>query len=556
MVMEITAQQYIQDVVNGKILTCKWVKLAVQRHLADLETAGDRGLYFDEDSAILVILFFTMLKHSKGEWAGQPVILQPWQQFIMWNLFGWKKTDGTRRFKTAYQEVARKNGKSTIHAGLGLYLLLADGEPGAEIYTAATKKDQAKITHSEATRMVKASARLRKEIKIFKDNLHIENTASKYEPLGADEDTLDGLNIHAALMDELHAWKSAGLWDVLETATGARRQPLMSAITTAGFDRQSLCFQLNEYTKKVLSGIVQDDSFFGIIYTLDDDDLETWDDPDLWIKANPNIGISKKMDDMLRLATRAREMPGRLNAFLRLHLNIWTENQARWINIETWQACSAAVDENGLKGRICYAGLDLSSNLDLTAYVLVFPPESPADPFQVIPRFFIPAENIRDRVKNDRVPYDVWLRQGFLNATPGDLVDQAFILAQLFQDAESYDLRQIAFDRWGATQIQIQLQDHGLDVVAFGQGYASMSPPTKQLEVLILSKKIAHGGHPVLAWNMANVMVVEDAAGNIKPDKQKSMEKIDGAVAMIMGLDLAMRNSSGSIYDERGLAAI
>lgn len=553
-----TAEQYIDDVVAGRQVACKWVRLAAARHLSDLETGVARGLRFDEQAARVAVAFFSLLKHSKGEWAGRPVTLEPWQQAIIWIVFGWKRADGTRRFRTVYEEVARKNGKTTKAAGVGLYLFLADGEPGAEIYTAATKRDQARIAHSEATRMVKASPQLRKLVGIFKDNLHVEETASKFEPLGADADTMDGLNVHGAIIDELHAHKTRDTWDKLETATGSRRQPLVFAITTAGFDRQSLCWQLHEYTEKVLSGVVEDDSFFGIVFTLDEGD--DWQDESNWIKANPNLGVSKKLDDMRRKAKRAAEMPAALNAFLRLELDVWTQSETKWVNLEHWQACGQAVNEAGLRGRTCYGGLDLSSTTDLTAWVLVFPPEAAEDAYQVLCRFWVPEDSILERSRRDRVPYDAWVRQGFITATPGNVVDYDFVLAQVDEDLGTFDLRQVAFDRWGAAKLQTQLMELGDEdfLVGFGQGFASMSPPMKELEKLILGHGLAHGNNPVLTWMADNLVAAEDPAGNIKPDKGHSRERIDGMVALIMALDRAIRQTGGgkSVYEERGILTL
>lgn len=544
-------QDYIDDVLSRRLPACKWVRLAVQRHVRDLETAGERGYYFDERAAEHVIEFFGFLRHSKGEWAGQVIQLEPWQQFMLWVLFGWRRTaDGLRRFRTAYDEVARKNGKSTLAAGLGLYLMVADGEPGAEVYSAATKRDQAKITHSEATRMVKASPFLRKRIQVYKDNLNIPGTASKYEPLGSDSDTMDGLNIHAAIVDEVHAHKTREVWDVLETATGARRQPLMFAITTAGFDRKSLCWQLHEYTEKILNGILEDDTFFGIIFTLDPED--PWDDPAVWVKANPNLGVSKKLDDMLRKAHKVKGMPAALNAFLRLELDVWTQSDSKWLDPERWRACGQAVDAAGLRGRRCYAGLDLASNIDIGALVLVFPPETEDDLYQVLCRFFVPESAMHERSHKDQVPYETWVRQGYIQATPGDVIDYDAIFEQIDEDAQVYDLSEVAFDRWGATKIVAELEEHGLTCVQFGQGYASMSPPMKELERLILALGLAHGNNPVLNWMADNLVARQDPAGNIKPDKERSKEKIDGMVALIMALDRAMRHiNAGSVYDDR-----
>jgi len=583
---EFTAEKYVADVLNGNQVACKWVKLACERHRRDLETGHERGLVFDETAAQWAIFFISRLKHSKGEWAGQYIHLEPWQQFGLWSLFGWKHDDsdqwiiqtpnggiedsrGARRFRIGYEEIARKNGKSTKAAGIGLLLFAADEEPGAEVYTAATKRDQARITHKEAIRMVKSSPVLTDEIgvKIFtaSDNMNIPGTASKFEALGADADTMDGLNIHGAIVDELHAHKTRATWDVLTTATGSRRQPLIFGITTAGTNRQSLCFDLHEYTEKVLSGVIEDDSFWGIIYTLDyiENDkgemiLENWEDERNWIKANPNLGISKKISDMRNMATKAKNMPAALSSFLRLHLNVWTQGANKWLNLEKWILCGQAVDPDGLRGRICYGGLDLSSNSDISAWILVFPPEADGDPYQILCRFFIPQNNVHDRVSKDRVPYDAWIRQGYIMATPGDIIDYDFIFAQIEKDMQAFDVAQIAFDRWGATQISQRIQglkDDENFLVSFGQGFQSMAPAMKDAEDLILTKKIAHGGHPVFTWMADNVVAKEDPAGNKKPDKQASREKIDGIVAWIMAQARAIVNegSNKSVYDERDI---
>lgn len=584
---EFTAERYVDDVLSGRQLACRWVRLACERHRRDLETAHLRGLRFDEMAARIAIVFFGVLKHSKGEWAGQTVQLEPWQQFVLWVIFGWKKTDGTRRFQTAYLEVARKNGKSTLAAGLGLLLTTADNEPGAEIYTAATKRDQARIVHSEATRMVKQSPQLQRELVLFKDNINSPASFSKFEPLGKDEDSTDGLNIHGVIADEVHAWKSRDLWDVLETATGARRQPLMFAITTAGFDRQSLCFQLHDYAEKLLAGVLEDDSFFGIIYTLDPEEkgeggvvvrpADDWNDETVWVKANPNLGVSKKVDDLQRKARRARNMPAQLNAFLRLEMNIWTQAATRWIDPLRWKACGhlpPGYEPDGplpnpehvlaylaeyLRGRTCYGALDLASNVDLASWLLLFPPTGDDPLYWILPRFFIPEENIEERVKRDRVPYDVWLRAGLLTATPGNVIDYDFILAQVDADAQAYDIKEIGFDRWGSTSVQAKLMEAGGPdwIVPIGQGFASMAAPMKELEKLILGELLGHGGHPILAWMADNLVAVQDAAGNLKPDKARSREKIDGMVALIMAIDRAVRHATGdSMYEEQGLTVL
>jgi len=560
MAIEFTAGQYVDDVLAGRQVACKWARLACERHKRDLERGPERGLHFDAQTARQAVAFFSLLKHSKGEWAGRPLHLEPWQQFVIASLFGWKREDGTRRFRTSYLECGRKNGKSTMAAGIGLYLMLADGEPGAEIYSVATKKDQARISHSEATRMAKSSPAVRREVTIFRDNIHIVDTASKFEPLGADADTLDGLNVHGALVDEVHAHKTRQVWDAIETATGSRRQPLMFAITTAGYDRESLCFQQHEYTEKILDGVIEDDTWFGVIYTLDEGEKDDWENEALWVKANPNLEVSKKLDDMRRKAARAREMPSALNAFLRLELDMWTQVETKWISLEHWTACGQAVDADGLRGRTCYAGLDLSSNIDISAFLLVFPPQADGDDYQVLARFWIPEEAMIERSRRDRVPYDAWVRQGFITATPGNVIDYAWILHQIDQDAQAYDIHELAFDRWGATKIQTELMERGGEdwLIQFGQGYVSMNPPMRELERLTLEHKLAHGNNPVLTWMANNLVVRTDPAGNIKPDKAKSIEKIDGMVALVMALDRALRHEppKRSVYEERGLEAV
>lgn len=555
MANEYLYQQYIDDVLSGRQVCCKWVRLAVERHVRDLETGAGRGLRFDEAAARHIIDFFGFLRHSKGEWAGRVVTLEPWQQFMLGCPFGWKRENGLRRFRTVYLEIARKQGKSTCAAGVGLYLLDADGEGGAEIYSAATKRAQAKITFDEAARMVKASPFLRRRIRAVRDNLHILNTASKFEPLGRDADSMDGLNIHGAIVDELHAHKTRDVWDVLETATGARRQPLMFAITTAGFDRESVCWELHDYTSKVLDGVIEDDNLFGMIFSIDAED--DWEDEATWVKANPNLGVSVKPDDLRAKAAKAKEMPSALNGFLRLHLNVWTQSETRWMDPDQWNRCAHAINEDGLRGRTCYAGLDLASTIDIAGYCLTFPPVAEGDRYQCLWRFFIPTEAMREREKRDRVPYSAWVRGGFIQATPGNIIDYEFILQALRDDAEKFDVKELAFDRWGSSRIQTQIIDEwGEDfLVGFGQGFASMSGPTKELERLILDDKLAHGGNPVMNWMMANAVIRMDPAQNIKIDRARSTEKVDGCIMVVMALDRALRHQPEpqSVYEERGI---
>lgn len=552
--MKFTAEQYANDIVTGKIPACKQVINACKRHQSDLKHGHERGLYFDEDAAKVAIAFFSLLKHWKGEWAGQPIELEPFQQFMVWQIFGWKKEDGNRRFRTVYIEEPRKNGKTTIAAGIGINLAFVDGEPGAEVYTAATKRDQARIAHNDATKMVKSSPQLKKIITPYKDNLHNKADGSKFEPLGRDSDSMDGLNVHGAICDEVHAWKDRMMWDLLETATGSRRQPLILAITTAGYDRQSLCYQLHDYAEKVSLGIIEDDSFFGLIYTIDPGD--DWEDEATWFKANPNLGVSKKLDDMRRLAERAKEMPAALNSFLRLHLNVWTQASERWISPDRWAACNhQTIDESFLAGRDCWAAVDLSSRGDITAVVYDFPG---VDYHDVVCRFFIPEENMRERSKRDRVPYEAWERMGLITATSGNRVDYDYILAQIEQDMSLFNVREIAFDPWNATHVTTKLLEQDAEVIEFRQGYASMNPAMKALEVAVLGGELNHGGNPVLTWMADNLVAASDPAGNLKPDKSKSSEKIDGMVALLMAHYRATlaNGKRDSVYNTRGIRSL
>lgn len=546
----------MQGVLDGSIPACKFVREAVERQVRDLEHGHERGLWFDVEAAQRVLDFYGFLRHSKGEWAGATLDLSPWQQFTDWVFFGWKNSAGLRRFRTRYEEVPRKNGKSTKAAATGLYLLVGDQEPGAEIFSAATKRDQARITHGEAVRMVNASPFLAKRIRVFRDNLHIAGTASKYEPLGADADTADGLNIHGAIVDELHAHKSRALLDVLDTATGARRQPVLYMITTAGYDRNSVCWEQRQYAEKVLAGVIEDDTFFAFICTIDEGD--DWADERTWAKANPNLGVSVKLDDLRRKCKKAQEVPGYQNAFRRLHLNEWTEQDNRWLDMAVWDGCSEGVDPEDLVGCECFGGLDLARTTDLAAFELVFPDDE--DAFDVLSFFWCPEQGVRVRARKDRAPYDVWAQQGLIRPTPGASIDMERIRADLVELGELYDIQEIAFDRWGAVQIRTQLEDDGFTMVEFGQGMQSMAAPSRELERLLLSKRLRHGGNPVLRWMASNAAAKQDPAGNIKPDKAKSTGRIDGIVALIMALGRAILRKKPkkkkSVYETRGILTL
>lgn len=568
---------YAEAVAAGEILAGRLVKLACERHLLDLKEGRARGLRFDCTAAERAINFFGFLRHSKGEWAGGTFALAPWQQFIVGSIFGWKRADGTRRFRVAYNEIARKNGKSTLSAGVGLYLFAADTEQGAEVYSAATKRDQAIIVHSEAVRMVRAlrgspaSDSLRKRIGITKNNLHILAANSKYEPLGADADTLDGLNVHGAIIDELHAHKTRAIVDVLETATGARRQPLQWEITTAGFDRHTICWEHHDYSIKVLEGIFEDDTWFAYIAAIDPcehgrsdgphDDCpggDDWRNPKCWPKANPNLGVSVKLDDLERKRDKAVQVPTAQNAFLQKHLNVWTEQHVRWLPLNDWDACSnAPLDIKSLEGRDCFGGLDLSTKIDLTAFVLLFPPDEDRI-WRVLPWYWIPRAGAQKNERTDRVPYAVWEKQGLIEVTDGDVVDYDLVRNRIVDLSERFHILEIGFDPWNAQQIATQLGSDGLTMVEIRQGTATMGEPSKELEALVISHRLDHGQHPILRWNASNITVRKDANENYMPDKAKSSGRIDGLIATIMALSRAIRapEAQGSVYDTRGIEFI
>lgn len=582
-------QAYMDGVLSGDIVACKYVKLAVKRHLKDFETAQEKGFYFDPEAAQVTIDFFGLLKHSKGRWAGKPFKLEPWQMFIFWVVYGWKCVDGTRRFRTVYEEVARKNGKSTALAGVGLYGLGFDNEMGAEIYSVATKEEQARIIFGEGQRMATKSGNLGGMAKVHKKSISIDSTDSCWKPLGKDSKYQDGLNPHQILVDEFHAHPDRSMLDVMDSGVGARLQPLLFIVTTAGFSTQSACYLERDYATKVLEGVVEDDSYFAIIFTLDYDEnghlLDDWKDESVWIKANPNLGITVSLKDMQRLRNKAIESPVTMNNFLTKKLNIWTTQKVKWANITKWDECPCfwrgeiapasvfkkrfGIDddiklaiklkkdlEDFMTGKKCYGGLDLSSNTDIAAEGLLFPFE---DGYYItLPRFYVPKENARARERKDKVSYETWGQQGFITLTEGNVVDYATIQADMFEDCENFDVDSIAFDRWNFEAIRQRLVAEGVPedkLISFGQGFASMSAPMKELEKIILSGKLIHNNNPVLKWMITNVAAKTDPAGNIKPDKEKSNEKIDGIVTLIMALGLAITKPAEkvSVYETRGV---
>lgn len=556
--MEAVAHRYAEDIVNGGIVSCRLVKLAAERYFRDLEEADRRGFYFDQDAAQYRIDFYRFCRHSEGKWGGKVFEPEPWQQFIDWNLYGWKwKSTGKRRFKTAYIEVARKNGKSSLAATEGLFLTGYDGEHGGQIFNCATKREQARVVHRLSTRMVKASPALRKRLGTFKDSIFCEELGSSYVPLGRDTKTEDGWNVHCAIVDEYHAHPDDSMYNVLRSGMGAREQPIMLIVTTAGFDKTSACYAEREYAVGVLEGTFEDDTYFAIVYTVDDENR--WDDETEWWKANPNLGVSVSVDDMRDMCRKAKNSPSAQNEFKTKKLNIWTETLTRWITSDAWDGCNAPVDPDGLAGRSCIGAFDLSSVSDFTAWVLCFPPAVYGDLYRFLFRFFLPQEGLDDRFPSIDILNQIlgWIREGFVLATPGNSIDYDFVYAQITADAERYDIREIPYDPYNATMMVNLLMKDGLEMTPFRQGFLTMSPAAKAFESAVLEKKIAHGGNPVMRWMCACTDVQSDPNGNIKPvkpDRGKSGKRIDGIVASIMAYNRAMsRGETKSVYETRGV---
>ncbi|HFI0577824.1 TPA: terminase large subunit [Streptococcus suis] len=512
--------------------------------------------HYDKAKADRAVTFINNLSHTKGKWAGKRFDLLPWQEQIVRDLFGIVKEDGNRQFLTAYIEIPKKNGKSELAAAIALYLLYADNEASAEVYGAACDRNQASIVFDVAKQMVQMSRPLEKRSKIMGATKRIVNysNAGFYQVLSAETGTKHGLNVSGLVFDEIHAQPNRHLYDVLTKGSGdAREQPLFFIITTAGTDRNSICYELHTKALDILNGRKKDTSFYPVVYGLSDED--DWNDEANWLKANPSLGHTIGIDRVRDAYQQALDNPAEENVFKQLRLNMWTSSSVAWIPEHVYAKGNDPIQYESLKGRSCYAGLDLSSTSDITAFVLVFPPRFEEENYIVMPFFWLPEDTLELRCRRDHVLYDVWERHGYIKTTEGNVVHYGFIEKFIEDLSKIYHIKEIAYDRWNATQMVQNLEGMGLTMVPFGQGYKDMSPPSKELYKLMMEGKIQHGGHPVLKWMGQNVVMRQDPAGNIKPDKEKSVEKIDGIVALIMGLDRCIRHQTdeGSVYDERGI---
>ena len=513
--------------------------------------------HYDTDRADRAVRFIENLKHTKGRWAGKRFWLLPWQEQIIRDVFGIVDVHGNRQFRTAYVEIPKKNGKSELAAAVALYLLYADNEPSAEVYGAAADRQQASIVFDVARQMVDMTPALVKRSKIMAAGKRIVNysNAGYYQVLSAEVGTKHGLNVSGLVFDELHSQPNRQLYDVLTKGSGdAREQPLYFLITTAGTDRESICYEVHMKALDILQGKKIDPSFYPVVYGLPDD--ADWNDEANWYKANPSLGYTIKIDRVRDAYKDALENPAEENVFRQLRLDQWVGSSVAWIPEHVYDKGDIPIDIESLKGRDCYAGLDLSSTSDITAFVMVFPPEAEWENYIVLPHFWLPRETLKLRVRRDHVPYDVWEKQGLFHITEGNVVDYNFVRKTINGLAAEYHICEIGVDRWNATQLITDLDGDGFTMVPIGMGFKDMSPGMKELYKLLLEGKITHGGNPILRWMAGNVVAEIDAAENIKPSKKKATEKIDGIVALIMGLDRCIRHEmTGSVYDDpdRGL---
>ena len=513
--------------------------------------------HYDKAKADRAVKFIENLCHTKGKWAGKRFWLLPWQEQLIRDIFGIVKPDGYRQFRTAFVEICKKVGKSELAAAVALYLLYADNEPSAEVYGAAADRQQASIVFDVAKQMVEMSPALLKRSKLMTATKRIVNYGNSgyYQVLSAEVGGKHGFSVSGLVFDEIHTQPNRQLYDVLtKGSSDARQNPLHFIITTAGTDRHSIAYELHTKAVDILEGRRVDPTFYPVVYGLKDE--EDWEDEANWYKVNPSLGYTVDIERLRDAYREAKQNPADEVTFKWLRLNMWVSSTVAWIPDAIFMKGNEEIDLPALEGRDCYGGLDLSSTGDITALVLMFPPRDEDEKYILLPFFWVPEETIPQRVKAASVPYDIWEKQGYLLSTEGNVIHYDFIEKFINDLAEKYHIVEIAVDRWNATQMIQNLEGDGFTMVPFGQGFASMSGPTKDFYRLLMEGQIIHGGHPVLRWMAGNVVVDTDPAGNIKVTKAKSKEKIDGIVAAIMALDRCIRNQTepqGSVYDERGL---
>lgn len=544
------AKEYMRGVLDGSVPACSFVKQAVQRQLNDLRRWGPEGgdYYFDEKEASRPCWFIENLTHTKGELAGRAIHLEPWQCFLLTTLFGWKAKAGNRRFRSAYVEVGRGNGKSTLLSGIGLFCLCADHEPGAEVYSFATTREQAKIVFGDAQTMARGNRALQEAygLEVTAHALYVPATNSTFQAKSAEGSTLDGLNTHLAIIDELHAHKKRDVFDVVETSLGKRRNSLMVSITTAGVDRTGICYEQRTLVTKILSGSLQDESYFGIIYTLDPDD--DWKSDEALAKANPNWGVSVRPEVIRALQAKAIATPSAENNFKTKHLDVWCNADVGWMDMKAWDACAdESLDELDFDGEPCWLGLDLASTSDMTAKVKIFQRKiDGSSHYYLFGDYWLPRTAIERGVNSQ---YQGWEYLGYLHVCEGPVTDFAEIRDSILEDCGRYSVQSVAYDPFQAVQLSKELSDDGVPMVLCKQTVANLSDPMKQFQALVLDHRLHFNGDPVLTWMVSNVVCHVDVKENIYPRKDAPENKIDGVVAGIMALSRALLNDEHRAMD-------
>lgn len=544
------AKEYMRGVLDGSVPACSFVKQAVQRQLNDLRRWGPEGgdYYFDEKEASRPCWFIENLTHTKGELAGRAIHLEPWQCFLLTTLFGWKAKAGNRRFRSAYVEVGRGNGKSTLLSGIGLFCLCADHEPGAEVYSFATTREQAKIVFGDAQTMARGNRALQEAygLEVTAHALYVPATNSTFQAKSAEGSTLDGLNTHLAIIDELHAHKKRDVFDVVETSLGKRRNSLMVSITTAGVDRTGICYEQRTLVTKILSGSLQDESYFGIIYTLDPGD--DWKSDEALAKANPNWGVSVRPEVIRALQAKAIATPSAENNFKTKHLDVWCNADVGWMDMKAWDACAdKSLDESDFDGEPCWLGLDLASTSDMTAKVKIFQKKiDGSSHYYLFGDYWLPRTAIERGVNSQ---YQGWEYLGYLHVCEGPVTDFAEIRDSILEDCGRYSVQSVAYDPFQAVQLSKELSDDGVPMVLCKQTVANLSDPMKQFQALVLDHRLHFNGDPVLTWMVSNVVCHVDVKENIYPRKDAPENKIDGVVAGIMALSRALLNDEHRAMD-------
>jgi len=519
---------------------CLWVRKAIDRYREDLKRDDliFKPEYLTKFERLCKCFCFYLT--DDPEKIGEQITLMDWQKFVIANLFCWYyKKDNRRRFRRAYIEIPRKNAKTFLCAILAIYMCIADDESAARIYIAGNTIDQAGEAWTHCKNLLDGNKKFKKAFRLLVASLEFDKTKSFIRKVASDSKNLHGKNVSGAICDELHIWEHRDLWDVIFRSTASRRNPLMVGITTAGKNQNGIAFEMHERTTNVLNKIADDDRLFGIIFTIDDND--DWQDPKIWKKANPSLGIAKTWDYMNDAYRSAKNVVSELNDFLNYDLNVWTTASSAWINLDLWKELAEPINDDDLKGKYCYAGLDLSRKQDLTAFVLYFPSQNGIKNGYVKPYFIVPSENFKDKELLDRVPYSAWQEKGYISLTNSATVSDEFVFDQIKGALDNYDVRKVAFDRWGSKEITKLFDARGVKIEDFGQGYKDMSPAIKRFEEMILLKKLRHDGNPCLTWNISNAVITKDTAENVKFDKEKARQRIDGAVATAMAIGVCVR---------------